>query len=221
MPLINDRYYANPQYGSALERDRAADGEFRRAHGEPKPSWLDHFLGFADGSDTNQAKPSQPSQPRKNQSQLQAKTKVVTDDRIGNLIYNETSGLRPTSETGKGSPQDLHEARVGAGTVAKNLDSKGQKLGKPLTAPTELTRKEAKAVRNYSPAKHAYEDSQAAASKASGDKSGPTHFYLDHGQGKPKWAEGKAPKQSYGPFRNDAGHGDVPKGAKVWIRVYD
>ena len=200
MPVINDRYYANPEYGRALERARVADEEFRRVHGEEKPSWLDRFLGFADETDTKQAK-----QTRQNHPQLQAQAKRVTDDTIGNIIYNETSGLRPTSETGEGSPQDLHEARVGAGTVAKSLYADGQKLGKPLTAPTELTSKEAKAVRSYSPAKHAYEDSQAAASKASRDKSGPTHFYLDHGQPKPRWAKGKEPKQSYGPFRNVAG----------------
>jgi hypothetical protein len=47
MPLINDRYYANPQYGKALERARAADEENKRVHGEEAPSWLDHHLGFA------------------------------------------------------------------------------------------------------------------------------------------------------------------------------
>jgi hypothetical protein len=216
MPIINDRYYANPQYGRALERDRAADDEFRRVHGEEKPSWLDHFLGFAERTETNQSK-----QTQQNHSQLRVQTKRVTDDTIGNVIYNETSGLRPTSETGEGSPQDLHEARVGAGTVAKTLDANGKKLGKPLTVTTQLTSKEAKAVRTYDPAKHAYEDSQAAARKASRDKNGPTHFYLDHGQPKPKWAEGTTPKQCYGPFRNVAGGGDIPKGARVWIRVYD
>jgi hypothetical protein len=216
MPLINDRYYANPQYGRAVERDRTADEEFRRAHGDAKPSWLDHFLGFAEKTDTKQTK-----QTQQNHSQGQAHAKGVTDDTIGNLIYNETAGLRPTSETGEGSPQNLHEGRVAAGTVAKTLDANGKKLGKPLTVTTQLTSKEAKAVRSYGPAIHAYEDSQTAASKATGDKNGPAHFYLDHGQPKPKWAEGTTPKQSYGPFQNVAGGGDVPKGARVWIRVYD
>jgi hypothetical protein len=114
----------------------------------------------------------------------------------------------------------LHDGRIGAGTVAKTLEANGKTLGKPLTATTRLTNKEERALRNYDPARHAYEDSQAAAKKASGDKNGPTHFYLDHGQAKPKWANG-TPKESYGPFRNVAGGGDVPKGAKVWIRVYD
>jgi hypothetical protein len=215
MPVINGRYYANPQYGRGLERARAADAESTRAHGEPKPSWHDHFLGLL---------PTAAEQTRdrgRKQFQEHPQSDRTSDETVGNVIYNETVGLRPTSKTGKGSSQDLHEARVGAGTVAKNLDANGQKLGKPLTAPTHLTTQEAKAVRSYGPAKHAYEDSQTAASKASGDRNGPTHFYLDHGQPKPRWTKGKEPKQSYGPFRNDAGRGDVPKGAKVWIRVYD
>lgn len=206
----------NPHYGNALERDRIADEERRSVHGEPQPSWLDHFLGFAQKPGVTQVGKS-----RQKQSELQAQTKTVADETVGNIIYNETAGLRPTVHTGKGSLQDLHEARVGAGTVAKTLDSNGQKLGKPLTAPTQLTSQEAKAVRTYGPAKQAYEDSQIAASKAPRDKNGPRQFYLDHGQRKPNWVEGKEPKESYGPFRNDAGHGDVPKGAKVWIRVYD
>lgn len=46
MPIINDRYYASPQYGRGLESARAADAESRRMHGEEEPSWLDHFLGL-------------------------------------------------------------------------------------------------------------------------------------------------------------------------------
>jgi hypothetical protein len=191
-----------------------ADAENTRAHGLPQPSWLDHFLGFAD-----QTRAKHAEQIQEVKSQPQAQPKRATGESIGNFIYNETAGLRPTTKTGNGSQQDLHEARVGAGTVGKNLEATGKELGKPRTAPTQLTPQETKAVRSYGPARHAYEDSQAAARKATGDKNGPTHFYLDHGQPKPKWAEG-APKQSYGPFRNEAGSGDVPKGAKVWIRVY-
>jgi len=54
MPIINGRYYMNAQYGRGLERARAADEEARRLHGEPKPSWLDHFLGFVTQSATTQ-----------------------------------------------------------------------------------------------------------------------------------------------------------------------
>jgi len=46
MPMINGRYYMNPQYGAALERARAADEESVRVNGTPQPSWLDRFLGL-------------------------------------------------------------------------------------------------------------------------------------------------------------------------------
>ena len=47
---------------------------------------------------------------------------------------------------------------------------------------------------------------------------GSKHFYLDYGQGQPKWAAGKE-TTSYGPFKNAAGGGDVPKGADVKIII--
>ncbi len=34
MPVINDRHYMNPQYGMAVERERIADEEHRRVHGD-------------------------------------------------------------------------------------------------------------------------------------------------------------------------------------------
>src|SRR4029077_5203928 len=42
MPMVNGRYYMNPQYGLALERDREAGAE----KGDQEPTWLDHFLGL-------------------------------------------------------------------------------------------------------------------------------------------------------------------------------
>jgi hypothetical protein len=150
MPEINGRYYMNPQYGRAVERERIADEEHRRVHGEPEPSWLDHFLGFAQKP---RVTPAEPSQLKR--SEMQAQTKKTPDQDIGNSIYNETSGLRPTTHIGKGSAEDLHDGRVGAGTVVKTLDAKGYNLGKPLTAPAHLTKGEEKAVRDYVPARHA------------------------------------------------------------------
>jgi hypothetical protein len=141
------------------------------------------------------------------------------DATVVNSVYNETSGLRPTSPTGAGSAQDLSNARVGLAGVTKNRDAAGTAVGEG-TAPGRLAKSEANATKTYPPAKRAYEDSHAAAGKASGDPKGPHNFYLDWGQGKPPWAEGKQPKESYGPFLNVAG-GDVPRGATVHIRIYD
>jgi hypothetical protein len=82
MPVINGRYYMNSQYGKALERDRIADEEHRRMHGAPQPSWLDHFLGFAEKPGAKQAEPT-----RQKRAGMQEQTKKVADQTIGNLIY--------------------------------------------------------------------------------------------------------------------------------------
>jgi len=104
--------------------------------------------------------------------------------------------------------------------VVKNRDARGTPVGKG-TAPGRLTKSEEGVVKTYPPAKRACEDSQGAVGKVTGDPKGPQGFYLDYGQPKPAWTKGKEPRESYGPFRNDGGGGDVPKGAKVQIRVYD
>jgi hypothetical protein len=46
MPIVNGRFYMNPQYVAALERARTADEDSIRANGAPQPSWLDRFLGL-------------------------------------------------------------------------------------------------------------------------------------------------------------------------------
>ena len=238
MPIINGRYYMNPQYGAALERSRVADDESVRTSGAPRPSWQDYFLGLVSSAneqeqinqrDSNSSDIFRETTESSDPDALEAQNvpahtqppRSRTDDvSVGNSVYNETSGLRPTSPTGEGSAQDLSDARVGLAGVTKNRYAAGTAVGKG-TAPGQLAGSEASAVKTYPPAKQAYEDSRAAAGKAHRDPKGPQGFYLDHGQPKPAWAVGKEPRESYGPFRNAAGGGDVPKGAKVWIRVYD
>ena len=98
MPIINGRYYANPQYGKALERDRIADEESRRVHGEPKPSWLDHSLGFA----------SEPS------VQKQVVKRGTNDDNIHDKVSLEQMGQ------GRSDRGALSYAEKTDGTVAEH-----------------------------------------------------------------------------------------------------
>jgi hypothetical protein len=65
-----------------------------------------------------------------------------------------------------------------------------------------------------------YKDAQQAAAEAarSDVTGGSKHFYLDFGQKPPNWAAGKE-ITTYGPFKNAAGGGDVPKGADVKIII--
>ena len=237
MPIIKGRYYMNPQYGASLENARVADDESVRTSGAPQPSWLDYFLGLVSSAneqeqinqrDNDSSDIFPETSANGDSGELEAQNvpthtqplRSRTDDvTVGNSVYNETSGLRPTSPTGEGSAQDLSDARVGLADVTKNRDAAGTAVGKG-TAPGQLAGSEASAVKTYPPAKQAYEDSRAAAGKAHGDPKGPHNFYLDWGQGKPPWAEGKQPKESYGPFLNVA-DGDVPRGATVRIRIYD
>lgn len=128
----------------------------------------------------------------------------------GNIVYNETGGLRPEQKDGSGSSQNLHDARVAVSDVIDNRKKAGVKGG---VASDSVSSKE----RNNSQ----YKDAQSAASEAarSPDRTGgSTEFYLDYGQPKPSWANGTA-TTSYGPFRNAAGGGDVPKGADVRIII--
>jgi hypothetical protein len=157
---------------------------------------------------------------QKQQAAAQRPRPPADNATVGNSVYNETSGLRPTINAGPGSMQDLSDARVAIAGVTKNRDAAGRAVGIG-TAPGKLAGAEAGAVKTYPPAKQAYGDSQAAAGRAVGDAAGPQNFYLDYGQAPPPWAQGRQPKESYGPFRNVAGRGDVPKDANVWIRIYD
>jgi len=236
MPTINGGYYMNPQYGAALERARAADEESVRVNGIPQPSRLDRFLGFAPQADLQhtynhtysdsdnialrQVSAGKKAEPQRSRSSSHESRPPADNSTVGNSVYNETSGLRPTAPSGAGSAQDLSDARAGLAGVIKNRDARGTAVGRG-TAPGQLTKSEAGAVKAYPPAMRAYDDSHAAAGKASGNPAGPQHFYLDSGRKKPDWAQGNEPKKSYGPFRNYAGHGDVHKGDEVRIRVYD
>ena len=136
--------------------------------------------------------------------------KEKAKERIGNIIYNETGGLRPETEEGSGSSQDMHNARVAIADVIDNRERAGAGGG---VASDQVGANE----RNTSQ----YEDSQSAASEAANSSDvtgGSEHFYLDYGQGQPKWAVGKK-TTSYGPFKNAAGGGDVPRGADVMIII--
>ncbi len=131
-------------------------------------------------------------------------------ERTGNIVYNETGGLRPETVGGSGSSQDLHDARVAIADVINNRANVGTAGG---VASDQVGANE----RNTSQ----YEDAQSAASEAADSPDvtgGSKNFYLDYGQKAPSWAAGKQ-TTTYGPFKNAAGGGDVPKGTDVKIII--
>lgn len=129
---------------------------------------------------------------------------------VGNVVHNETGGLRPDTKQGSGSAQDLHNAKVAVADVVENRQKAGNNGG---VASDKVGANERRTSQ--------YKDAQQAASEAARSPDvtgGSIHFYLDYGQGQPKWAVGQG-TTSYGPFKNAAGGGDVPKGANVLIVI--
>ena len=155
-----------------LERARAANDEFVRVNGAPQPSWLDRFLGLVPTTDEQEQiyqRDSNSSNILREKSgsgdpdELAAQNVPVSaqppgpradDATVGNNVYNETSGLRPTSPTGAGSTQDLSNGRVALAGVTKNRDAAGTGVGNG-TAPGRLAKSEANATKTYPPAKRA------------------------------------------------------------------
>jgi RHS repeat-associated protein len=88
------------------------------------------------------------------------------DPRVAAIIYNETSGLRPTGATAKGSASDLHEARVWIAHVVQN--------GGSFQGLDRLTSQERKDIKRNPDAKAAWEDACTAAAEAAEAKSDPT-----------------------------------------------
>src|SRR5216683_1824365 len=89
MPVINGKHYMNPQYGQALERDRLADEEHRRVHGEPEPSWLDHHLGFVDDSHALRQGQKQVTTHDTNHDKMSAKSNGADRTDRGAMSYSE------------------------------------------------------------------------------------------------------------------------------------
>jgi hypothetical protein len=201
MPFIDGRFYANPAYGMALERSRR-----REAGQDGEPEEID--VRYAS---TGAQKPPAGTKTRDGsgaapQYDSPQNEKEAT---LANVIYHETSGLRakPGVKPGTaGSAEDLHNARVAIGEVARHdLDA-----GHPnYVAHTELKPDEEKTLaagNRY--AVQAHNDSLAAARQAlSGSKmtGGATQYRLRPHPHTRISIRGKAITTHYGPFNDVQG----------------
>jgi|SRR5208283_792460 len=146
------------------------------------------------------------------------------EERLANIIYNETAGLRATSDQGSGSATDLHAARVAIGEVAINRGNAG--IAGSIARGT-LTMKAKESLTGAVPrAVRAYNDSLSAAREAPEGKTnltkGATQFFLTKpGRWYPSWASGKTPVVAFGGFKNEAGHGDVRRNAMSGVVVLE
>ncbi|MHB8526708.1 MAG: hypothetical protein ACYDD2_11195 [Candidatus Acidiferrales bacterium] len=234
MPFINGRFYANPLFGEGVERARDAesDDEFSdealRLGPDRSPEFADPLAKYGTVDDTAESEfqvDSTQHHARTKQHPAHKKThaaKPESPEQNANRVYNETSGLRPTTRYGRGSAQDLHDARLYIAHALDNREAAGR-VG--IVAPKKLRPREADAIHTYPPAKQAYDDSRSAAQKAASSPdptNGAKNYYLDYGQDPPPWAVGK-PIAVFGPFVNASGGAGVhnpKKGDKVHIRVY-
>lgn len=109
--------------------------------------------------------------------------------RLAAVVYNETGGLRSTTESGAGSQGDLHNARVAVAEVALRLINQG--LDGQI-ASQKLTRRTVEQLRKSNPEVVAvYNGSLAAARtalKGSNTTRGATHFFLLRENWYPSWA---------------------------------
>ncbi len=246
MPFINGRFYINPIYGAAVERARLAESDpdlndevfrYGRPGSEPEfgdgiarpgvtysPELLPAHSGQEEILDLEfqsaKAHQRHAADNKQGAHSAQHATQPEPPSQNANRIYNETSGLRPLAKGGPhGTETDLHSARVAISHVIRNRHARGIFEG---VASNVLTHSASHAVQQYPPARNAYRDSgRAAQAAASGPDTtgGATHFYLDYGKKPPSWAAGKRPVATFGPFKNVAGGGDVPKDAIVRIVI--
>lgn len=141
----------------------------------------------------------------------------MVESKTARIVFNETSGLRAAN----GAADDLHDARV---AVAHALLNASGMSHPPSTVTDVLTRASARSILTDAAAKAAWSDSLAAAREAAispDDTEGAVHFLLDYpNANRPDWATDDRETANYGPFVNDAGGGDVPRGAPVTLRTY-
>jgi hypothetical protein len=77
-------------------------------------------------------------------------------------------------------------------------------------------------VRNAERKTQQYREAQTAVAEANASPdstNGACNYVLDYGQKMPDWVAKMQTVQSFGPFVNQSGGGDVPKGAQVVIRI--
>ncbi len=156
----------------------------------------------ADSGTTQQGAQNQKPQYDNPQNEAEA--------RLSNVVYNETSSLRPdpNSKPGTGgSAEALHDAREGIAEVANRVIDSGHP---ERVAPSELNDKDRRALSSgNADAINAHNDSLAAARQALGganNTSGDTQYRLRTRSVSPdRPINGKDTNFTYGPFINTIG----------------
>jgi hypothetical protein len=207
MPFINGSYYMNPAYGRAVERARADEVPPANQKEQRGPEGQNRTMGYHPASSHKFSSPQNINQ--------QAQT-VKT-----NKIYNEFSGLRP--KKGMTTSADLDRARISAAHVYHNVNGRG------FQGSSTLGRDDARDVKiQGTSAAEGYKatmNAVAAAAKEQDTTQNANHVYIydpeaihsRRGIRPPDWVTQGQTTTIAGPFINQSGGGDVPRGHDVYI----
>lgn len=178
-------------------------------------------IGRCDPLPAQQAQEKARQHKQKHHKHTKPKSPYQASNKAANVIYHETSSLRP--QPGKTDAGDLHDMRVDAAHVYKNVHRKSA-----FQDASTLNDSAQAALRHQVPdALAAYNDSLDAVSEAAGDQSDPTgganHFFirdttLGDQQSIPSWTNGN--EISFGPFTtSSSGDGGIKAGDTVYVWI--
>ena len=118
MPTINGKYYANPAYGSVLERSRLGEllGTQRGESSQPWAARLIDHLTQPRSVNEPPPSPTPPGMPAEAWDDMKINKLKVRD--VANVIANENHDVTP----GKSSPEELQQAKIAQGHAIINAD---------------------------------------------------------------------------------------------------
>jgi len=234
MPWINGRFYANPLFGRELERTRAADEgriwsedvpelERQTPHGvrsEESVALWRHPNDRHSGRSANFADDAKREQAAEKERSPVAKVARHLETRKINKIYNEFSGLRP--KEGVTTAEDLNRARRNAAHVYHNVG------GKKFQGKSTLGSSDARDIKIAgTPAAQAYQatrDAVAAAASGPDTTQNANHVYIYDPKAihsrdvrPPRWVTLGETTTIAGPFINESGGGDIPRGDEIYV----
>ena len=114
MPIINGRYYANPQYGTGLERARAADAGSSDQSG--RKSLVDQIADWISPQRPPPASPTPP--PAAPEAYDDATINELRVRQVASIVANENHDVTP----GKSPPEKLQNAKIAQAHAIINAD---------------------------------------------------------------------------------------------------
>lgn len=239
MPVINGRYYMNPAYGAALERARSnSQSPLKPLLQSLESGSIRPMLDFWERSDSSE--PPEPGSPP---------SRDLSEGDIKFVPVVEQSASPKQGTHSSGPNEQEHKAQVGYGETAGLLPEKSpdappkahpydrhawdqnsvSELQKARTHIMDISGRNS-GVHRAKPGRDpisndVWNDNMNAAANSTGKLPGNYFFIRQEGAGPQRphknagYGQG-TPIRTYGPFRN-VGGGDVPRGSKTYIDIYD